>query len=154
MSNDGSNYKPWKVRKGIFKSTGTSDYVLPQRNSTSPIIEMPLSPPVKAPSSPLTPLSPRVTIVESPLSPQPSVANNSPSSPINIIQPQIIHRTVREIPIERVDEVRFSYLKRNTINFFLKINKDTYIRAKNSRKVNVCFLLFALMPQAVLRNFC
>lgn len=99
MSNDGSSYKPWKVRKGVFKSTGTSEYAVPPRNTPSPIIEMPLSPlpsNVKSPCSPLSPLSPRVTITESsPLSPPIIIQSNGPS----------IHRTVREIPIERVDEV-------------------------------------------------
>ena len=97
MSNDGTSYKPWKVRKGVFKSTGTSDYSVPPRNTPSPIIEMPLSPPPnanpKTPGSPLSPLpSPRVKIVESPLSP-------------TVVIPTVVHRTVREIPIERVDEV-------------------------------------------------
>lgn len=97
MSNDGSSYKPWKVRKGVFKSTGTSEYSVPPRNTPSPIVEMPLSPPPinnKSPSSPLSPLSPRVTIIENPLSP-PILQLNAPS----------IHRTMREIPIERADEV-------------------------------------------------
>lgn len=108
MSNDGINFKPWKVRKGIFKSTGTSDYSLPTRNTPSPIVEMPMSPPaVKTPTSPLTsPMSPRVTIIENPLSPPPpSPQNSTPATSSIIIQP-IIHRTVREIPIERVDEVK------------------------------------------------
>lgn len=107
MSNDGMSFKPWKVRKGIFKSTGTSDYALPARNTPSPIVEMPMSPPaVKTPTSPLLmPMSPRVTIVESPLSPPPPPQNSTPATASIIIQP-IIHRTVREIPIERVDEVK------------------------------------------------
>ena len=97
MSNDGSSYKPWKVRKGVFKSTGTSEYSVPSRNTPSPIVEMPLSPPPisnKSPSSPLSPMSPRVTIIENPLSP-PIIQTIVPT----------IHRTVREIPIERADEV-------------------------------------------------
>lgn len=86
MSNDGTNYKPWKVRKGVFKSTGTSDYAVLPRNTPSPIIEMPMSP---APNStPKSPMSPRVTIIENPLSP-----------------PILVHRNVREIPVERFDEV-------------------------------------------------
>ena len=92
MSNDGTSYKPWKVRKGIFKSTGTSDYT--PRNTPSPIIEMPLSPTPansSSPCSPLLPMSPRVTVTESPLSP-PIIRATPP-------------RNVREIPIERFDEV-------------------------------------------------
>jgi hypothetical protein len=105
MSSDGSTFKPWKVRKGIFKSTGTSDYALPTRNTPSPIVEMPMSPPaVKTPTSPLlTPMSPRVTIIESPLSPPPP-QNSTPATASITFQP--IHRTVREIPIERLDEVK------------------------------------------------
>lgn len=93
MSNDGTNFKPWKIRKGVFKSTGTSDYTVPPRKTPSPIIEMPLSPPPvtpKSPTSPLSPLSPRVTIIENPLSSQ-IVQSTTPS----------IHLTIREIPIER-----------------------------------------------------
>lgn len=109
MSNDGSTFKPWKVRKGIFKSqVGTSDYDLPTRNTPSPIVEMPMSPlAVKTPTSPLsTPMSPRVTIIENPLSPSP------PNSTARIIIQPIIHRTIREIPIERLDEVK-SRAKKN-----------------------------------------
>lgn len=95
MSNDGTSYKPWKVRKGVFKSTGTSDYSVPPRNTPSPIIEMPMSPlpvNIKSPNSPLSPspMSPRVTIIESPLSP-PIIPSTMPT----------LHRTVREIPIEK-----------------------------------------------------
>lgn len=88
---------PWPVRKGIFRSTGQSDFV-PTR-TPSPIVEFPLSPPppqtptASSPtqhkngitlsvSSPTT--SPRVTLVETPL-----------ASPVNV-------RTTFEIPIERV----------------------------------------------------
>lgn len=108
MSNDGIGFKPWKVRKGIFKSTGTSDYALPTRNTPSPIVEMPMSPPaVKTPTSPIpNPMSPRVTIIESPLSPPPPTTS-TPATASASFQP-IIHRTVREIPIERVDEVKVS----------------------------------------------
>lgn len=92
MSNDGTSYKPWKVRKGLYKSTGTSDYALPPRDTPSPIIEMPMSPAPapKSTCSPLSPSSPRVMIIESPLSP-------------SMIQRNISN--VREIPIERFDEV-------------------------------------------------
>lgn len=123
MSNDGSTFKPWKVRKGIFKSTGTSDYALPTRNTPSPIIEMPMSPPIiKTPTSPLSnPMSPRVTIIESPLSPSPATASAS-------FQP-IIHRTVREIPIERVDEAKVSELLVRKL--FLKIHKKNDKRRRS-----------------------
>lgn len=99
MSNDGTSFKPWKVRKGIFKSTGTSDYDLPTRDTPSPIVEMPLSPPPsKTTKSPLSPVSTHVTIIESPVTFSPT--NNSTLQPI-------LHRTLREIiPIERNDEVR------------------------------------------------
>ena len=98
MSNDGTHYKPWKVRKGIFKSTGTSDYELPKRDTPSPIIDMPLSPPPsKTTKSPLSPVSTHVTIIESPLTFSPT--NSSTLQPI-------LHRTIREIPIDRSDEVR------------------------------------------------
>lgn len=145
MSNDGSTFKPWKVRKGIFKSTGTSDYALPTRNTPSPIIEMPISPPVvKTPTSPLSnPMSPRVTIIEScPLSPTPATASAS-------FQP-IIHRTVREIPkpIERVDEAKVSELLVRKL--FLKIHKkkrqrrDQFKNIKQTFKVAPYVLFFII----------
>lgn len=62
MSN---HHAPWPVRKGIFRSTGHSDFI-PTR-SPSPIVEMPNTPqPGKVSSNPL---SPKVSVVESPLSP-------------------------------------------------------------------------------------
>lgn len=96
MSNDGTSYKPWKVRKGVFRaySTGNSENTDSTRNTPSPIIEMPLSPPPTTPKSPCSPTSPRVTIVESPLSPT-NTQNNLP----------IIHIKIREVPIERSEEV-------------------------------------------------
>ncbi|XP_016974728.1 NAD(+) hydrolase sarm1 isoform X6 [Drosophila rhopaloa] len=57
-----SNQAPWPVRKGIFRSSGQSDFT-PTR-SPSPIVEMPLSPPPVA-----TP--PNRFGVTSPLSPPP-----------------------------------------------------------------------------------
>lgn len=111
MSNDGTSYKPWIVRKGVFKSTGTSDYSVPPRNTPSPIIEIPLSPPPvnhKASYSPTSPLSPRVVITENPLSP-PIIQSSVPT----------LHRTVREIPIERVDEVSVEFSLSKSIRKFL-----------------------------------
>lgn len=64
MSN---NRAPWPVRKGIFRSTGQSDFV-PTR-SPSPIVEMPMTPQPRKNTS--NPLSPTVLITESPLSPPP-----------------------------------------------------------------------------------
>uniref|UniRef100_A0A182WMD7 ADP-ribosyl cyclase/cyclic ADP-ribose hydrolase n=1 Tax=Anopheles minimus TaxID=112268 RepID=A0A182WMD7_9DIPT len=103
---------PWPVRKGIFRSTGQSDFV-PTR-TPSPVVEFPLSPPPPThPGSSPSPLgscsskstspvhshrngitlnvasplnSPRVTVVESPL-----------GSPASI-------RTTFEIPIESVTQ--------------------------------------------------
>ncbi|ETN58316.1 sarm1 [Anopheles darlingi] len=114
-----SNQAPWPVRKGIFRSTGQSDFV-PTR-TPSPIVEFPLSPPPLAPTgqppvmsgklasptvggggphrngitlnvaSPVHPGSPRVTIVESPLS--------NPGSPMGCAV-----RTTVEVPIEGVPQ--------------------------------------------------
>uniref|UniRef100_A0A182RUZ9 ADP-ribosyl cyclase/cyclic ADP-ribose hydrolase n=1 Tax=Anopheles funestus TaxID=62324 RepID=A0A182RUZ9_ANOFN len=103
---------PWPVRKGIFRSTGQSDFV-PTR-TPSPVVEFPLSPPPPTqPGSVPSPLgscsskstspvhshrngitlnvasplnSPRVTVVESPL-----------GSPASV-------RTTFEIPIESVTQ--------------------------------------------------
>lgn len=92
---NGNNFTPWKpiVRKGVFKSTGTSDYDMIRTNRTpSPIVEMPMSPQVTANRN-QNPLSPRLTIVDCPLSPP-------------ILPPIILVRNIHEIPIERVEEVR------------------------------------------------
>ena len=91
----GNNFIPWKpiVRKGVFKSTGTSDYDMTRTNRTpSPIVELPMSPQVMSNRN-QNPLSPRLTIVDCPLSPPP-------------LPPIIILRNFHEIPVERLDEVR------------------------------------------------
>lgn len=79
----GSKYVPWPVRKGIFRSIGQNDFVVPNRE-TSPIVEMPMSP-SSARSSPARfvpgynrSMSPRITIEESPLSPPPLVTSPPP----------------------------------------------------------------------------
>lgn len=106
------NQAPWPVRKGIFRSTGQSDFV-PTR-TPSPIVEFPLSPPPpQTPTSSVTPppqhkngivlnvtsprTSPRVTIVESP----PPPGGGSGGGTTRASPPQQV-RTTFEIPIERV----------------------------------------------------
>ena len=129
---------PWPVRKGIFRSSGQSDFV-PTR-SPSPIIEMPMSPTTpQPPQLPANrhPLSPRVSIVESPLSPPVYGVGSgsaglatplSPLSPTSYVSstssrhsasPPPFNRAIREIPIEVQKEVItfffvFSCLNRNT----------------------------------------
>lgn len=126
MSNDGTNYRPWKVRKGIFKSTGTSDYSVPPRNTPSPIIEMPLSPvATSTPCSPLSPMSPRVIIAESPLSP-PIVT----SPPISTI-----HINIREIPIKRDDEVSVLRFSARIYFLWLKREKSNGVKGSGQRKM-------------------
>lgn len=95
MSNDGSNYKPWKVRKGVFKSSGTSEYTLPLRNTPSPIIEMPLSPPpvnIKILNSSSTAQCPQSAAQE-------SCVTSSPTDKCIF--------SVREVPIEEVRNGNF-----------------------------------------------
>ncbi|XP_070141697.1 NAD(+) hydrolase sarm1 isoform X5 [Drosophila kikkawai] len=58
-----SHQAPWPVRKGIYRSSGQSDFT-PTR-SPSPIVEMPLSPP------PVATTSPNRFGINSPLSPPP-----------------------------------------------------------------------------------
>lgn len=85
-----NKYVPWPVRKGIFRSIGQNDFVVPPSNrETSPIVEMPMSP-SSARSSPARfipgynrSMSPRITIEESPLSPPPQVM-----TPPVIVYPQ------------------------------------------------------------------
>lgn len=113
-----SGKAPWPVRKGIFRSSGQSDFSPPAR-SPSPIVEMPMSPPPvgspgvgKNPSgpplSPLSPTSPRVTIVESPFSPPPQQQPTAPDFPKHsksLSPPPRVNRGVRDIPIEVEREV-------------------------------------------------
>lgn len=121
---------PWPVRKGIFRSSGQSDFI-PQR-TPSPIVEMPATPIHPNPMSPMSPLSPRcITVLDgkcmSPPPPQsPSLHYASRMSPIKSPPPQIneppksklksrmltpINVSIREIPIEVQQEVSFVYLK-------------------------------------------
>lgn len=84
-----TNQAPWSIRKGIFRSTGQSDFV-PTR-TPSPVVEMPLTPQTPKLTINTNPLSPRILIVEKPLEVRP-----------------ITVKTIREIPIEKI-EVTFSY---------------------------------------------
>lgn len=90
-----ANQAPWPVRKGIFRSTGQSDFV-PTR-TPSPVVEMPMTPQPRKNSS--NPLSPIVTIVESPLSPPPPPPTQTPTTatgtPTN-------SKTFRDVPIIEV----------------------------------------------------
>lgn len=106
MSSNNGNSAPWPVRKGIFRSTGQSDFV-PTR-TPSPIVEMPLSPMSIKATSPLHTRS--LSIHESPLSPPPLTVTNPP-------------RLIREIPIEKLDEVRdFLNLQLSTHSLCCKKN--------------------------------
>lgn len=114
MSNN--NKAPWPVRKGIFRSTGQSDFV-PQR-TPSPIVELPntpMSPPISNPMSPLS-----VPIVESPFSPPIVIESDTPPPSPSPMQAPLktklksrrlltpINVTIREIPIEVQQEVVFA----------------------------------------------
>lgn len=97
-----SNHAPWPVRKGIFRSSGQSDYV-PQR-TPSPIVEMPNTPQPGKHSA--NPMSPRVSIVEHPFSP--------PQSPITM---QPINKSIREIPIEVQLQEVYTFILMNNFYF-------------------------------------
>lgn len=122
-SNENNNKAPWPVRKGIFRSSGQSDFV-PQR-TPSPIVEMPNTPAAVLPtnSNPLSPLC-VVGISENPLSPpppiqhQPPPQNFTPNSTQTKLAPKVatskskaklkltpINVSIREIPIEVQQEV-------------------------------------------------
>lgn len=102
-----SNKAPWPVRKGIFRSSGQSDFV-PQR-TPSPVVELPNTP---TPQSGRTsnPLSPLISIVESPLSPPQSPGPMTPLSPTSPMSPTSptgsVNRSIRQIPIEVQQEVK------------------------------------------------
>lgn len=85
-------FVPWNVRKGIFRSIGQNDFVVPPREP-SPIVEMPMSP-SSARSSPARfipgynrSMSPRITIEESPFSPPPQTPSTVKSPPV-FVNPQ------------------------------------------------------------------
>jgi hypothetical protein len=91
MSNDGSKFRPWKIQKGVFKSTGVSDYASP-RDTPSPIVEFPVSPTsIYSPSS--CPNSPPVVVLD---------ADKNPLFTSNQTDLPKIHFTIRNIPIEKV----------------------------------------------------
>lgn len=79
-----SNKAPWPVRKGIFRSSGQSDFV-PQR-TPSPVVEMPNTP-TPQPGKTSNPLSPLINIVESPFSPPQSPCSTTPMSPTSPTTP-------------------------------------------------------------------
>lgn len=93
-----SNQAPWPVRKGIFRSTGQSDFV-PTR-TPSPIVEMPMSPSPKKTLN--NPLNLSVTIPETtttPLSPPP------PPTPTQQIQSKSQPTSVKAIRPITIAEV-------------------------------------------------
>lgn len=105
-----SNKAPWPVRKGIFRSSGQSDFV-PQR-TPSPVVEMPNTP-TPQPGRTSNPLSP--LIVESPFSPLQSPCPTSPMTPSTPLSPTSpmsptsptgsVNKSIRQIPIEVQHEV-------------------------------------------------
>lgn len=88
MSNDGSKFRPWKIQKGVFKSTGLSDYAV-GRDTPSPVVEFPTSPPIYNSN----PNSPPVVVLD---------ADNNPLFTSNNCDLPKIHFTIRNIPIEKV----------------------------------------------------
>lgn len=120
---------PWPVRKGIYRSTGQSDFI-PQR-TPSPIVEMPATPIQQNYHNPMSPLSPRcVTVMDakcmsppppqspslhyahvnrmSPVkSPPPVINEPSPKSKLKSRMLTPINVSIREIPIEVQQEVVF-----------------------------------------------
>lgn len=92
-----TNQAPWPVRKGIFRSSGQSDFIPTRTRTPSPIVEMPLSPPPLT-AQPQSPSSPRVTITESPQTPTSTRQSNSNSPPLPNGKP--FRRNIRDIPIE------------------------------------------------------
>lgn len=121
---------PWPVRKGIFRSTGQSDFI-PQR-SPSPIVEMPATPiQPNHPNNPMIPLSPRcITVLDakcmspppqspslhythtnrmSPVKSTPPLINEPPKSKLKSRMLTPINVSIREIPIEVQQEVSFLF---------------------------------------------
>lgn len=118
-----SNQAPWPVRKGIFRSSGQSDFV-PQR-TPSPVVEMPPTPQSGRTSNPLSPLigtnditlsPPLSPCTVTPLSPTTPMSPTNPSIPLSPTSPSTpstpmsptssINRSIRQIPIEVEHEVK------------------------------------------------
>lgn len=93
MSNDGSNYLPWQIRKGIFNSTGLSDYSTNHRDTSSPIVEFPASPT----SSLNGPFSPTAFAPNSP----PVIDAENPTLITSPNELPKIHFHIRNIPITK-----------------------------------------------------
>ena len=127
---------PWPVRKGIFRSTGQSDFV-PTR-TPSPIVEFPLSPPppqtptagspthhkngitlsVSSPTS-----SPRVTLVDSPLATTPTNVRTTFEIPIERVKVRDLDRVVQlaavPVPLKTNGAFAFVMVSRNYVNVYL-----------------------------------
>lgn len=105
MSNDGSNFIPWQIRKGVFKSTGVSDYSTNPRDTPSPIIEFPVSPTstVNGPFSPTAFAS----------SPPVMIEGENPTLIQSVNQNELpkIHFKIRNIPIGMAVRLMMSEVK-------------------------------------------
>lgn len=93
-----SGQAPWPVRKGIFRSTGHSEY-LP--HSPSPVVEIPETPQSDVSSRVNVPINSPVFTFETSASGSRSTTPTTPLSSANAIL--TIGNVVREIPIERYE---------------------------------------------------
>lgn len=127
-----SNQAPWPVRKGIFRSSGQSDFIPTTRTRTpSPIVEMPLSPPPLT-SQPQSPTSPRVTIIETPQTPTTPRQTHSYSPPLP--NGKAFRRNIRDIPIEvenqKVFFTYFSYINIFHEKFFVRFFVCSFLTSR------------------------
>lgn len=107
-----SGQAPWPVRKGIFRSTGHSEYV-PNNNvlhSPSPVVEVPETPQSESNSN-------RINMpINSPVFTFETGTSTTPISPLSSSNAILtIGNVVREIPIERYEVIIYKEFSGNGI---------------------------------------
>lgn len=95
-----SGQAPWPVRKGIFRSTGHSEYVPNTVHSPSPVVEIPETPQSDKSSSRINiPINSPVFTFET--------SGTTPTTPLSSANAILtIGNVVREIPIERYEVIK------------------------------------------------
>lgn len=130
-----SGQAPWPVRKGIFRSTGHSEYVPNNTvHSPSPVVEIPETPQSDTNSSRINiPINSPVFTFETTST---ATGTNTPTSPLSSANAILtIGNVVREIPIERYEVIKSSRMESGNIK---KKSKDSLKSDFDHHCVCVC----------------
>lgn len=127
-----SGQAPWPVRKGIFRSTGHSEYVPNNTvHSPSPVVEIPETPQSDTNSSRINiPINSPVFTFETTST---ATGTNTPTSPLSSANAILtIGNVVREIPIERYEVIKSLCMESGNIE------KNQKILQKVTLIITVC----------------